>query len=726
MVMIQPPVPGGDADASAGQSGARPNPGSPHSVARHLPAAAALERSFDRINDLLADPDHAAPAPPETAPPDGALTSESMAESQEDFSAAAGTEPLAPASDWASSHVRAYRSWLMWGMIGVVSAGTVAGGVMQYLGSRENQSVAVAAPAADASTTEPDSSPSTAPATLDPNPPTPTDLPQPESPNSVAAAANLLADDNNNDNNNTAVSLPEADAAPAAEPLHEAAPDAENPDAENPDEASPDEAPLSDAAELESPESADGNGHAHAPQLDQQATVDIDNNSSLPSQDKEPKSVASGSVPDAFVAPRRGEAVRDLFREMANISSDEEQPEQMPSSTMDSAEATGEDAPVSILNEEPGYVLPSDRDRPPVRQHHLASRMNDPVAQIQLVNQPLRDFLIFFTEFTTIPVTIPADVLLQNQLSAQQTVSVKSKGLTAAQLLTEALQPLNVTPDTSSGHLVLRTHSDADQGLRAADYSVDSLLGGTDDKASRRLADECLRLTGASNWSFYGGPCELKVMGTTWKVQATESVHFHMTYVLDSLRHARNLPRQADYPERWYSRQSRSRRAQPLLQTPITMRSIRWSPLYQVVDELARRADCELFVDWEALAAAGWPHDVPVSVNIENQPLADGLSKMLRPLSLVYRVVDDRTLQVTTREAEARQFDVETYDLTDRLNQGRTTAQIQQDILQLVGLSEFHAGGGYGHLYIDPAGKVAVVRLPQSYQLVVDRYLSAP
>ncbi|HEY1066668.1 MAG TPA: hypothetical protein VGE52_11185, partial [Pirellulales bacterium] len=88
--------------------------------------------------------------------------------------------------------------------------------------------------------------------------------------------------------------------------------------------------------------------------------------------------------------------------------------------------------------------------------------------------------------------------------------------------------------------------------------------------------------------------------------------------------------------------------------------------LEKILRYFERQAEMNLLVDNLALAQVGLTPDVKTTLSgVKDEPIWMALERLLDPLGLAYRAIDQQTLQITSRNALLEQFDLEAYKISD-------------------------------------------------------------
>jgi hypothetical protein len=217
----------------------------------------------------------------------------------------------------------------------------------------------------------------------------------------------------------------------------------------------------------------------------------------------------------------------------------------------------------------------------------------------------------------------------------------------------------------------------------------------------------------------FSGKCQPD--GLALVVTHRAGVHFQVQTLCDRLRLIRGLPTRHGIDNEQLILGGRSSHF-TAMQQPISARMWRDTSLHQVVAKIESQLPVRILIDWPSLYEAGWSPGQPMKFFCHEQPLREALARLLEPMGLTVRIIDSRTLQITTPAALAARHDVEFYPLGADI----TTAQVQQlsrQIVKELGADRFQPQGR-GALAYDPRGQCLIVALPQHQQEQVQARLA--
>ncbi|MGQ9575911.1 MAG: hypothetical protein ACUVUC_11380 [Thermoguttaceae bacterium] len=137
-------------------------------------------------------------------------------------------------------------------------------------------------------------------------------------------------------------------------------------------------------------------------------------------------------------------------------------------------------------------------------------------------------------------------------------------------------------------------------------------------------------------------------------------------YVFPEARQWRELTgRRAKYArERGRRMSERELEIREKLKTPVSLQ-FENAPLSKVVEQLAKLAGINLYLDPQGLAEEGVTTDTPINIDLQQEiKLESALNLILRPLRLTW-VIKDEVLKITSEQARRGELYTETYNVAD-------------------------------------------------------------
>ncbi len=146
--------------------------------------------------------------------------------------------------------------------------------------------------------------------------------------------------------------------------------------------------------------------------------------------------------------------------------------------------------------------------------------------------------------------------------------------------------------------------------------------------------------------------------------------------------------------------------------------------LEKIVAYLHGATRLNLLIDSIALAEDGMSGDSEGVLIAQKQTLDSALASLLDPMELTYRVIDERTIEITTPKAAARHAEVEFYPAGDLLAAGSDGHELVTRLTrELNATIAGDPAAAAPSIQFDAPCKYLIVRAPQSVQHRVESLL---
>jgi hypothetical protein len=377
--------------------------------------------------------------------------------------------------------------------------------------------------------------------------------------------------------------------------------------------------------------------------------------------------------------------------------------------------------PAAVAAAGPQPVARPTLQRIPPRNIDVNARLADRFAGVDFQQLPLWQFLGDLSQLSTIPISLDVDALSEMNLSADTPVSVQLKNTTLAALLDQSLAARGLSWRAVGHQLVVgRAPS---QELRRVRYSVADLAGDQAD-SRRQFAAMVHSLVEPNEWSEANGSATSEWSEGALLVTADASAHAQLLVLCEKLRLARGLPLRSHIDRTQFHLDSRSAHAKAMLEVPITVNFARPEALGKIVAYLRSTTQLNLLIDSVALGEDGMSTDSEGILTAQQQAFGSGLFSLLEPMELTYRVIDQRTLEITTPKAAARHAEIEFYPAGGLVPPGADGHELIARITR-----ELSAAGPAGSglspatIQFDSVSKYLIVRAPQGLQRRVESLL---
>jgi hypothetical protein len=373
-------------------------------------------------------------------------------------------------------------------------------------------------------------------------------------------------------------------------------------------------------------------------------------------------------------------------------------------------------------------------EQPEPIQVDVEARLADTIPEIQLREVPLAEAVDLLAGLSTLPISFDPEAMQQLGVTLHDPVTVELSSATVGQVLGKVAASRGLAAVVEDGQLLLTSPADRREKLLPKRYTVSDLTG-PDPTAVAELAALVEKLVAPDSWRPKGGRGTIEPDHGVLAVVQTAVVHDQILTFCEKLRHARGKPLRSNFSPDRFALESRLDRAKAMLTRPVTANFHEPTPLIEILAYLGKLAGADILVDRPALRAAGLSDRTKARMTVEKQPLGETLDVLLGPLELAYRVIDARTLQVTSRKAVAARRELEFYPVSELLRNGRTghraptegwsagPALVEQIKGRLAG-STWSDAGGPGVLYFDQPSSCLIVLQSQPVQQALERLLA--
>ncbi|MCA9123167.1 MAG: hypothetical protein H6822_00255 [Planctomycetaceae bacterium] len=350
----------------------------------------------------------------------------------------------------------------------------------------------------------------------------------------------------------------------------------------------------------------------------------------------------------------------------------------------------------------------------------LDDRLHDPIAQLQFDAVPLDNFLKFVSDYSTIPITLDADILKWVRVSPTTPVTLAARESSVGDVLTQGLEPLGLEYRIESDQLFITRRPKEESGIRTVTFKVEDLVSD-DPNQLKQLADRIMNYVSPESWSSRGGIGTVTFHRDELVIEQFETVQFEILAFCERLRVARGLKTRSPYDPSMFQLATRSERVSEKLATPIKLTYIRPAPLQRIVDRLAHTSKLHILIDWRELGSVGWSPDAEVRFSVADQPLSKALNDLLEPMDLACRVVDESTLQITTPNVLDSRLEIEFYRTSKPSDGGAAIVRAARDAL---GPASFREFGGGGELEFDEPSNCLLASLSQTQHIELRAWLA--
>ncbi len=379
--------------------------------------------------------------------------------------------------------------------------------------------------------------------------------------------------------------------------------------------------------------------------------------------------------------------------------------------------------PSEMATKPDGSTVPSPSppaaDAAKVAQARTESLLSMTVPALSYERIALADFAKFISDMTTIPITLDVDALYAIGVTPETELEFDLRGVTIRQILDAALEPLEVNVVVAGGQVIITPRAAIRKELTSETYDVSDLA--EDDAATRKLAGQITSLIAPSSWNESSGEGDLEIAERSIEVQQTRLVQYQIARFLDRLRTARGLLPRSDLPANLLETSPPFVQVAGKLNEPIAATFPKPTPVAHTLDSIQTQTDLRILVDWQALAAFDIQPATMMSVALAVQPFYKLLDNWLAPSKLDYRLIDMRTIQISTQAAIRERPELELYRIEN--DPDLDHAKLIDELKKRIGEPFFTTDGGLGTILYDESSRCLLVSLPQPQQRILAAWL---
>lgn len=346
-----------------------------------------------------------------------------------------------------------------------------------------------------------------------------------------------------------------------------------------------------------------------------------------------------------------------------------------------------------------------------LRRVDTAARLEDKFPAMSFQDTRFADVLDLISQLSTVPINLDYVALAEAGVDPAAKISLKLADASVRETLYGVLSQqglgFRVVKDQ-----VLVTWPAAAEEISLSRLSVADLAGN--EPALAELAALIRRFVEPGAWRDSGGEASLQASAGGLVLESDRLLAREVRLFVDRLRLARNRSASLSAsPGGLVSLESPREQARARLATPVSINFQRATQLAQVLRDLEKAADVRLPVDGLALADQSLSAEIEVQGVAQNEPLGEALEHLLRPIGMGLRILDRRTLLVTTETDLATWFEVQFYRAADLVSVRLSADELCRRIEESAAPDTWGVKRGGGDMAFDPQSGFLIVRQHQ-------------
>jgi hypothetical protein len=358
--------------------------------------------------------------------------------------------------------------------------------------------------------------------------------------------------------------------------------------------------------------------------------------------------------------------------------------------------------------------------RVPPRVVNVATRMAMPIRGLEVRGQRLADFVALVSDASAIPITLDADALLDFGQSPATPVTVKLTDATVADVLDGALEPFHLGYQVRDGQLIVG--HPPQESSRQVRYAVSDLA--EDNAALGELAALVRRMIAPESWQQAGGKGSVVAGNGTLVINQSEPALAQILVFCEKLRVARGLPIKSRLDPARFVLNTREDKAHEMLNRPVTANFATPQPLSGVMKWLHDSTGATILVNHAALAEQAMCDDSECTGAAVKKPLAALLDELTGSAELAWRAIDEKTIEITTRQDASKKMDVEFYAAGSIAGDSAAAEKLIAELKSKIEPQLWGDASDKAAIHFDPPSRVLIVRAPQRTQGQIEAFLA--
>ncbi len=342
------------------------------------------------------------------------------------------------------------------------------------------------------------------------------------------------------------------------------------------------------------------------------------------------------------------------------------------------------------------------------------SWLGSKVHAISIPEMPLNQFLRTISIGSNLPIKLDIDAMIYKGIDHRALVKFEGESTTFQLILEQTLQPLGLEFEKKEwGVLVLPTKLDE---IIEREYEFFQLDDESDEKYEEVAAFIKTRFAPKS-WLETGGAGDVVREGRKFRIKNTAKVHYWIGRYFDRINRSRTESKKESDKK---SLPTLLVSANDGLNVSSELDIIVAQPIRTVFAKVADETGVTISLDWPALMAEGWNPNTKITWEPKGKPLRVPLDQMVRSMKLSYRVIDPKTIQITSRRMVDNVYSLEIYSCA-LIRSKISEYQLRTQVLSAFG-DQFDRTRGMSAMYYEPAQCIVAV-LPQPLHKRLERIL---
>ena len=296
---------------------------------------------------------------------------------------------------------------------------------------------------------------------------------------------------------------------------------------------------------------------------------------------------------------------------------------------------------------------------------------------ISYQDQPLIDFARNLFSLTQVPFQLDSQAVLDGQLDPYVTISVAGSQTNISDLLTQALEAHNLEWNWNTDKNIVVISAKTSEQIEPYEIALDPILGITQDNVAK-LINGIQLIIAPETWNTNGGSATIKFSESKLELEQTPAISRQVQSLIDKLTIAAKLKADPQNKALAESLTSVFTQSAKIRESDGKFYSLQLQPIAQILKQLRDEEGVTILLNWNEMAKENWNPNLRVPWLSKERSFEKTLRELTNSMGLAYRLVNQDTLEITTKQKYWSATRLEIYPCQKQLQKRYTGDQIIQ------------------------------------------------
>ncbi len=336
-------------------------------------------------------------------------------------------------------------------------------------------------------------------------------------------------------------------------------------------------------------------------------------------------------------------------------------------------------------------------------------------------NQPLIDFARNLFALTQVPFQLDSQSVIDGQLDPYITISVVGSKTNVSDLLTQALEPHNLAWRWNTAQNVIVISPKISEQIEPSVIALDPVLGITKENVEK-LINGIQLIIAPATWNTNGGSATIKFSEGQLELEQTSDISQKVQSLLDKLTVAAKSKANPEDPTLAKSLKTVFTQSAEIRDSDGKFYSLQLQPIAQVLNQLRDQEGVTILMNWNELLKENWNPNVQLPWLSKERSFEKTLRELTNSMGLAYRLLNQDTLEITTKQKYWTENRLEIYPCQRQLKKRYTGDQIIQFLKE--GIAADLPRQTMTQVIYSPDYECIIAVLPDPLQIRVEKILA--